>query len=40
MGILQLTNLLLGKFLPGFPIKIDVKAPAGSKFVGVEVNGN
>ena len=28
-----------GKVLPGFPIKIDAKAPAGSKFVGVEVNG-
>ena len=28
-----------GKVLPGFPIKIDVKATAGSKFVGVEVNG-
>ena len=28
-----------GKVLPGFPIKIDATAPAGSKFVGVEVNG-
>ena len=39
MGILQLTSLLKGKFLPGFPIKIDASAPAGSRFVGVEVNG-
>ena len=28
-----------GKVLPGFPIKIDAKAPTGAKFVGVEVNG-
>ena len=28
-----------GKVLPGFPIKIDVTVPTGSKFVGVEVNG-